>query len=102
MPQDQVKIKKDSTKGSVLSSSDGNRYPWGTELRFEGEMIEELGIQSLDVGDIVEVRGFAFVESKSEHKNIDDSDKSISFQMTTIKMQRETSDRAEELYGPNS
>ena len=65
-------------------------------------MIEELGVDNLAVGDIVEVRGYAFVERKSEHTSTDHSSKSIGLQLTTVKIQRETGDRAEQLYGPKS
>ena len=65
-------------------------------------MIKELGIDNLAVGDIVEVRGYAFVERKSEYSTTEMSDKTIGLQMTTIKVQRETGDRAEQLYGPKS
>ena len=47
-------------------------------------------------------RGFAFVDHKSEHSNTDHSEKSIGLQLTTVKVRREESDRAEQLYGPNS
>ena len=103
MPEDQVKIKKESyDPGGIICRSDDEHYPYGTSLSFDNDMIENLGIENLAVGDIVEVRGFAFVERKSEHSSVDDSDKSIGIQFTTIKMQRETGDRIEQLYGPES
>ena len=103
MPEDQVKIKKQSYESDgMVCCSDGEHYPYGTSLRFSDEMIEELGIENLAVGDIVEVRGFAFVDHKSEHSNTDHSEKSIGLQLTTVKVRREESDLAEQLYGPNS
>jgi len=103
MPEDQVKIKKQSHEyDGMVCCSDGEHYPYGTSLSFDNDLIEELGIENLAVGDIVEVRGFAFVERKSEHSTAEHSDKSIGIQLTTIKLQRETGDRIEQLYGPKS
>jgi len=103
MPEDQVKIKKQSSESDgMVCCSDGDHYPWGTSLRFESEMIEELGAENLAVGDVVEVRGFAFVDSKSEHSNTENSEKTVSIQMTSVKLRRETEDRAVQLYGPDS
>lgn len=103
MPEDQTKIKKQSNESDgMVGRSDGSHYPYGTSLRFDGELLKELGAENLAVGDIVEVRGFAFVDSKSEHSNIEDSDKNVSIQFTTLKLERETGDRAEQLYGPES
>lgn len=103
MPEDQVKIKKQSHESDgMICCSDGDHYPWGTSLRFEGEMIEELGMGSLAVGDVVEVRGFAFVDSTSERSDTEGTDKSLSLQLTSMKMKRETEDRAVQLYGPES
>lgn len=103
MPEDQVKIKKQSHESEgMVCCSDGDHYPYGTSLSFEDEMIAELGAENLSVGDIVEVRGFAFVDRKSEHSSTDHSSKSIGLQLTTVKLRREESDRAETMYGPNS
>lgn len=103
MPDDQVKIKKQSYESDgMVCCSDGDHYPYGTSLSFDSELIEQLGAENLAVGDIVEVRGFAFVDRKSEHSSTEHSDKNIGIQFTTLKLQRETGDRAEQLYGPNS
>lgn len=101
MPADQVKIKKQS-ESTVTGGSSGSEYPWGTGLHFHGDLVEEMGLENVAAGDIVEIRGFAFVESKSEHSSIDDSDKSVRVQFTSMKIQRTDDDRAEQLYGPNS
>ncbi len=102
MPEDQVKIKKESSGSNTVTGSDGSHYPWGTSISLEDELIEQLSAENLAVGDIVEIRAFAYVDSKSEHSNTDNSSKSISLQLTTIKLRREEGDRAERLYGPNS
>lgn len=102
MAEDQVKIKRESQGANSICCFDGEHYPYGTSLRFEDELIRELGAESLAVGDIVEVRGFAFVDSKSEHSNTENSEKTICLQLTTVKLRREEGDRAEQLYGPKS
>lgn len=103
MPDDQVKIKKEqSASDGMVCCSDGDHYPYGTSLSFDNDLIESLGIDNLAIGDIVEVRGFAFVERKSEYSTADHSDKSLGIQMTSIKLQRETGDVVEQMYGPKS
>ncbi len=97
-----VKIEKESFSDGMVSSSDGRHFPFGTSLRLENELIEELDVSALAVGDVVEVRGFAFVERKSESEDEDGSEKSVGLQMTFIKIKRETADAAEQLYGPSA
>ena len=103
MPDDQVKIKKENhSSDGMVCCSDENYYPYGTSLSFDNDLIEELGADKLAVGDIVEVRGYAFVERKSENSDAVGTRKSLGIQLTTIKLQRETGDRIEQLYGPKS
>ena len=99
MTEDQVKIKKESSSQDVCCRSDGDYYPYGTELTIENGLVDELDAGNLAVGDVVEVRGYAFVDSKSEHSNKEGSDKSIRLQMTSMKLDRETDDRVKQLYG---
>ena len=100
MPEDQVKIKKQSDSSMGLTCcSDGDYYPYGTSLSVNDELVDELGAGGLAVGDVVEVRGFAFVDSKSEHSSKEHSSKTIRFQMTSLKIERETDDAVKQLYG---
>jgi len=101
---DLVKIKKQSNESEGLCCrSDGDYYPWGTEINFEDEMVEELGMESLAVGDIVEVRGYAFVDRKAESSSTNHgSSKSVGLQLTSLKIHRDSSDRAEKLYGSDA
>lgn len=101
MPEDMVKIEKESSSMGVTCCSDENHYPYGTSISFDDELVDELGIESLAVGDVVEVRGFAFVDSKSEHSSKDHSSKDIRLQMTQVKITRETDDVVVKLYGPD-
>lgn len=100
MPENLVKIRKEQdTFDSAVCCSDGGHYPWGLSLSVDDDMIEELGIGALGVGDVVEVRGFAFVDSKHEHSDKDSSNKSMRLQLTAIDLNRETDDRVKQLYG---
>jgi hypothetical protein len=100
MPEDQVKIKKESSSSpGVTCCSDGDYYPYGTSLSIDNDLVDELDMGNLAVGDVVEVRGYAFVDSKSEYSNKEGSDKSIRLQMTSMKLERENDDRVKQLYG---
>lgn len=100
MPEDQVRIKKESSPSAgVTCCSDGDYYPYGTSLHFDDDLVDELEAGNLAVGDVVEVRGFAFVDSKSEYSDTDGTNKSIRLQMTSMEVRRETDDRIKQLYG---
>lgn len=101
-----VDIEKKSHDELVECSHGPNdkHYPWGTNLRFEDDLVDELGIAALAAGDTVEIRAVAFVESKSEHKSDttesgEHSEKSISLQLTQVRVSRESADHATQLYG---
>lgn len=103
MPEDMVKLEKTKDADGVCCSGESEaRYPWGTALNLENDLIEEMGVEGLAVGDIVEVRGFAVIENKSEHQSKDNIDRSMRIQMTAMKIRRESSDRAITLYGDDS
>lgn len=96
----EVKIKKESSPSNQMTGcSDGDYYPYGTSLNLEDDMVDELGIGGLAVGDIVEIRGYAFVDSKSEHCSKDQSSKNVRLQMTSLKAARETDDVVVQMYG---
>lgn len=101
MPEDQVKIKKEASPG-VDCCSDGNHYPYGTKISIDDDLVDELNAGNLAVGDVVEVRGYAFVDSKSEHSDTGGSNKSVQLQLTSLKLNRETDDRIKILYGGES
>lgn len=100
MADDQVKIKKESDSCSGMTRcSDDSYYPYGTSLSIDNDLVDDLGIGSLAVGDVVEIRGYAFVDSKSEYSNKEGSSKDVRLQMTSIKINRESDDRIAKLYG---
>lgn len=100
MSDDMVEIKKKKSD-SMVSCSDGNHYPYGTTINFDNEMLDELGISELAIDDKVEIMGCAFVNGKSSYDSKDDSNKSMSFQLTSVKIRRKTEEKnnAEKLYG---
>ena len=103
MPEDQVKIKKESSSSDgLVCCSDGDHYPYGTGISLEDDLVDELGAGNLAVGDVVEIRGYAFVDSKSEHSNKESSSKSVRLQLTSLKVNRETDDAVAQLYGDQS
>jgi len=99
MPEDQVKIKKESSSMGVTCCSDENYYPYGTSISIDDDLVDELDAGNLAVGDVVEVRGYAFVDSKSEYSSKDSSSKSIRLQMTSMKIDRENDDVVKRMYG---
>ncbi len=101
MPEDFVKIEKTNSNDLCCDIGSTPRYPWGTRLDFENDLVDNLEIDGLAVGDVVEIKAFAFVQSKSirESDSPNGSHKDISLQLTAMKVSREESDRAEELYG---
>lgn len=99
MPEDQVKINKESSSSDSVCCSDENHYPYGTSLNIDDELVDELNAGNLAVGDVVEVRGYAFVDSKSEHSSKEHTSKSIRLQMTSMKLNRENDDHAKQMYG---
>lgn len=101
MPDDLVKIKKDSGS-EVCCASDGEHYPYGTRLSFESDLIDELGLDALSVGDVVMVKAIAFVESKSVHESGSMKHKDVGIQLTAIKINRDDVDMVDKLYGERS
>ena len=99
MPEDQVKIKKESSSMGVTCCSDGDYYPYGTSISIDDDLVDELNAGNLAVGDVVEVRGYAFVDSKSEHSSKESSSKTIRLQLTSLKIDRENDDTIKQLYG---
>ena len=98
MPEDMVEIKRKSgTRDEVCCLDDG--FPWGTSISLDSGLVEELGVEALSVDDVVEIRGFAVVKHKSEQQDKSGVEKSMSLQITQLKVKREESDKATQLYG---
>jgi len=99
-----VKIEKEKSEESMVSYDDDTpRYPYGTTLRFDEDLIKELDISELTVGDEVVVYGVAKVTSKSEHSSqsegSDYNSSEIEIQMTEVGIgDSEASDATSILY----
>lgn len=103
MSDDQVKITPQSSgSDGLVCCHDGQHYPYGTSISLEKDMIDELGIDALALGDVVEVRGYAFIDSKSEHASKDYESKDMRLQLTSLKVHREEDDAVKLLYGDKS
>lgn len=106
MSSDMVTIEKSPSDNEVTSTNYDDHYPWGTSISLDDDMVQKLGLGNLNAGDVVEIRAFAFVESKSESQHRSDgetkTDSHMSFQMTKMKISESSdSDRAGQLYGDN-
>jgi len=73
-------------------------YPYGTELSFRDDLFDAIGGDSLNVNDVVAVRGMAKVVRRSEHEDGEGIEKSVCIQMTDITVTPTTPDRATVLY----
>lgn len=100
MPKDMVDVKKykDNPHGMAPSIM-GDDYPYGTQLTFKDDMMKDVGMEALAVGDMVEVKGLAKVVSKSEYEEGDMKESSVKLQLTMVKTRRADPDHAEMLYG---
>jgi hypothetical protein len=103
MPQDMVEIKKEKYEEGCCVPSDNPSYPYGTSLSLRNDLIDDLNVSVLSVGDVVEVRSLAVITSKSEREEggvVDsESHKSIDLQLTHMVIKREDQDRVKQLYG---
>ena len=99
MTDDQVKIKNESSSEGVTCCSDGDYYPYGTSVSVEDDLVDELNAGNLAVGDVVKVSAYAFVDSKSKHSSKEGSNKTVRLQLTSMKLDRENDDHAQQMYG---
>lgn len=100
---DLVNIQKEKPEG-LCCDSDEPRYPYGTRINLEDELVDQLGIGALAPGDEVQIRAVGFVESKSEYErqseNESHSEKCVGIQLTAIVVNRDSQkDRIKTLYG---
>jgi len=96
-----VTIEKEKDSNEVPMSEE--MYPWGTELRLNDDLVEQLGLVDLRAGDVVTVRGTAFVRHKNERTgdSSDDPEREadVCLQLTEIDVTPAKKDRAKEMYG---
>lgn len=82
MPDGMVEIEK-KRYGEALCSPE-SEYPYGTQLDFEGDLIDQLGLGGMEVGQIVHLVAVATVKSKSEHSNEEGSNRQMCLQITHL------------------
>ena len=99
-----VPIKKESSEIGI--SEDSSHYPYGTELNFHDDLVDELQLGDLEVGSEVTVVGKATVTRKSESSRQalgDQSDdrKSVDVQLTSVQVTSTSTDEdvLKQLYG---
>jgi len=102
MPDDLIDIKKNKSESTALCCPDNENYPYGTSISFDDDMVDSLGLGKLAVGDVVEVRGLAYVQSKSEHDSEEHSSKSVSLQLTAVNTTTNNDTRVNKMYGDNN
>lgn len=83
MPKEAYKIQK-------KPSYDGGEpdYPYGSRMEMNKDMMEGMGMTGMEVGDMVEVHGYAMISSKSEYSDEDGSEMSMGIQMTEMSVSR--------------
>jgi len=100
-----VSIKREKDDSNKLTEcSDQSHYPYGTSVNFDDDMLEELKVDDIEIGEVVEVRGFAFLDSMSEHKDKEESNKNVRFQFTHIELTKPKGEKdvIKTLYGDTS
>lgn len=101
MPVHMIKLEKEKDSDSDLSCCNESHYPYGTRLRFEDDLIKQLDMSEMEVGQVVEVHALAVIQSKSEHKDEESESKDISLQLTSIGVSKEQGDLTTRLYPTN-
>lgn len=96
-----VKIEKENSgDGPTVMSDREERYPWGTSLRFENKLVDQLDLSQCQVGEEVTITAKAFIDTKSVNESSDsEGDRSIGVQLTEISVMKPTKDRSSVLYG---
>lgn len=79
------------------------RYPWGTQIDLKDELVEQLGLGSLALGEEVQIRAVAVMtarrENSSESEGHSYSEKCVTLQLTKIGVSAPGPDHATALYG---
>lgn len=97
-----VKIEKEKPEG--LIDDEEARYPWGTRLDLEDELVDEVGVGDMNVGDEVRIVATGFIQSTSDYKRSDgdggESRKTVAIQFTELGVSKdEKTSRSTALYG---
>lgn len=103
MPMVKVPKKTDEAMSIGYEPSEP-RYPWGTSLDLETEMVETLGIADLEVGQEVQIVGTVVVASKRQNTTQQQGGEaksaiSIELQFTEMQVAKPTKSTLDILYG---
>ena len=82
-----LKKKKTSDEPKEVISENGDKYPYGLQLRFDTEQIEKIDtLKNLDIGEIVKIFGIAKVTelSSREQAGKEESRKDAALQIQQI------------------
>jgi len=88
-----------------MDYSPSAHYPYGTEIKLEGDLAVGAGFEKYKAGDMIEVRAIAVVREKSEEAKIGEDGKSIGtekelcLQITDIELKKTKADVVKQLYG---
>jgi hypothetical protein len=95
-----IEIKKEKSE-ECTALSDDYRYPYGLQILIENDLLAQLKVQNLPLGEVVMIHAKAFVSSKSSHESGESQSVCMNFQLTEIEIQSPTvtKDRADTLYG---
>jgi hypothetical protein len=102
-----TKVKPETSGTEVaLADSPSEHYPYGTELTFEDELYDSIGMDGCEIDEEVMVTAKAKVVRKSERSSSqsggeESESKSISLQILEVDVQKAPAekDRAKRLYG---
>lgn len=99
MPKGYVDLKNIQEEDKYPEISDvESDYPYGLSLHLCDEVVTALAAGNLKPGDEVDLRGFALVTSTNTSEDMEDTDKSINLQLTSLSLSKKASDRVKSMY----
>lgn len=89
----------DPGEESTILCRPPTRYPRGTELELEGDLAEQLNVDSFKAGEKVEIRATAFVKEKSEEsEDGSEVEKELCLQITGITVNKVGQSAVDKMY----
>lgn len=79
--------KEEAREYTSADVSDAPKYSYGLAIDLDDDAIDKLGVEDLEVGDVVNVQAKAKVTSKSGRENLlGDSENSLCLQITDMEV----------------
>lgn len=102
-----LKLKKEESRERESILMEEPSYPYGLCIQLENEQIEALGLQDMEtVGEVVSIKGMAFVKSASIDNYEGEEKHSLSLQITDLEVvkkseeqEKESKDISQTIYG---